>query len=124
MLEKFFKFSLVGVTATAIHYLVLVALVEFLAVNATLASSLGFAISSAVNYRLNYRFTFNSSKRHSEAYIRFLCIASAGLLLNAITIAILTGPLGWYYLLAQVTATVCVLFWNFTGNLLWTFKEV
>ena len=54
---------------------------------------------------------------------KFFTIAFVGLLLNTIIMAIGVEILNLHYLLAQVVATGLVLFWNFTGNRLWTFSE-
>jgi putative flippase GtrA len=120
--SQFLRFATVGGIATAIHYLILVALVQAVNMNAVWASSIGFIISAVCNYLLNYRFTFRSNVEHRRAVVKFVVVAGVGLLLNSLTMQIATEYMRLHYLLAQVLATGLVLLWNFTGNRLWTFK--
>ena len=118
--SRFLRFSVVGGIATAIQYALLILLVHALGMAPTPASSIGFGLSAGVNYLLNYRFTFQSSRAHGPAAAKFGLLAAAGLLVNAVIMHLMTGA-GVHYLLAQVCATVAVLFWNFVGNSIWTF---
>ena len=120
--SQFLRFATVGGIATAIQYLILIALVQGVNMNVVLASTIGFVLSAACNYSLNYRFTFRSSVKHRSAIFKFFVVAGVGLILNSFTMLIATEYLSMYYLLAQVLATGLVLLWNFTGNRLWTFK--
>jgi len=76
----------------------------------------GFAVSALLNYGLNYRLAFHSGRPHRSA-CRALRPALTGLRLNG---AIMHGSVHWlslHYLVAQVTATLLVLFrWNFAVN--------
>ena len=120
---RFTKFAGVGVIGTAAHYATLISLVQLLDANAVLASSAGAIVGAAVNYILNYHYTFQSSKRHHEALVKFFAVAAVGFVLNGILMAILTSSFEIYYLLAQIITTSIVLVWNFTGNHIWTFRE-
>lgn len=117
---RFIRFTAVGGFATAIQYVLLIALVRGAGMAPTPASSIGFVLSAVVNYLLNYRFTFQSSRPHGPAATKFALLAGTGLLINAAIMHVLTG-MGVHYLLAQLCATGVVLFWNFIGNSLWTF---
>jgi len=123
MIGQFVRFAGVGVVGTGAHYATLIALVQALAVNAVLASSLGAIVGALVNYFLNYRYTFRSSKRHHEAMSKFFVIAGVGFALNGAIMALLTQLLVLHYLLSQVISTGLVLGWNFAGNRLWTFHD-
>lgn len=118
---RFVRFTAVGGIATAIQYALLILLVRGFGMAPTPASSIGFALSAGVNYLLNYRFTFRSNRPHGPAAAKFALLAGTGLLINAAIMHVLTG-MGVYYLIAQVCATGVVLFWNFIGNSLWTFR--
>lgn len=122
--RQFLHFATVGGIATAIHYLILIALVRGADMNAVLASTFGFTVSAVCNYYLNYHFTFRSNAEHRRAVIKFLAVAGVGLALNSLTMMIAAQYLGVHYLLAQVIATGLVLLWNFSGNRWWTFKHV
>jgi putative flippase GtrA len=115
------RFGLVGALATGIQYLVLVVLVRGAGMWPPAASAVGFVISAVANYLLNYHFTFRSQQQHGAAAVKFLTLATVGLVLNAVLMQVLVDA-GWHYLLAQVCVTAVVFLWNFVGNSLWTFR--
>lgn len=121
MVNKFGRFLLVGALCTGLQYLMLVALVEGLGLSAPIASTIGYAASSAVNYFLSYSFTFASAERHRRSLPRFVLIGVVGLLMNGAVTFVGINIYGVHYLLAQVAATIVTLAWNFLANLRWTF---
>jgi putative flippase GtrA len=121
-LWRFGKFLLVGICATTIQYVVLMALVELVHVRAVIASTAGFVIAATVNYALNRRFTFESNAKHATAVPKFLIVALLGVAMNAAVVGWFETYTTIHYLLAQACATLIVLLWNFTVNALWTFK--
>lgn len=123
MIEQFWRFSVVGVIGTAVHYIVLIALVQMMNFDTVGASAVGFAAGALVNYSLNYRFTFKSTKRHQEAMLKFFAIAVIGLVLNSSIMEFAVHQLHLHYLVSQIIATALVLIWSFGGNRLWAFRE-
>ncbi|CAI8846506.1 MULTISPECIES: GtrA family protein [Methylococcus] len=121
LLKKFFRFVFVGGLATALQYVMLVALVSLWQWQVTLASSLGFTASAVVNYWLNYKLTFKAKNGHRVAVFRFAVTAGMGLLLNGAIVQIGITYTHLPYLWSQIAATVAVLFWNFVGSLKWTY---
>jgi putative flippase GtrA len=117
------RFLVVGGTATAVQYIVLVACVRALSLAPVVASAIGFALSSVLNYYLNYRLTFRSSRAHVSALPRFLLIAGIGLIANSVAMWLLTKSAHLGYLLSQVLTTALVLVWNYTANRKWTFSS-
>lgn len=123
MLRVLLQFSIVGAWATGLHYLIMFSLVEGYGVNAVTATSIGFALSSLFNYAANYRYTFKSEKKHAETYSKFMAVALVGFLLNGVVVGALVEVFEFYYVFAQVFATVSVLLWNFCGNYFWSFRQ-
>lgn len=119
---RFKAFLVVGGIATLLQYAVLVALVELRDWPAPVASSAGFVIAAVANYLLNYYVTFDSRTRHARAAGRFLAVALAGLLLNAVAMLMLERMLALHYLLAQVAATGLTLLWTFAASQWWAFR--
>ena len=119
--RRMLSFATIGGIATALHYVILILLVEILSVTALVASSVGFVCSAALNYWLNYHLTFKSSQRHSDAGPKFMLIAAIGLGINSGIVAIGTELARTNYLVVQVVATAFVLAWNFLANSAWTF---
>ena len=120
--EQFFRFLAVGGAATALHYLILVALVQLELAGPVAASSIGFTISAAFNYALNRLLTFKSDASHVSALPKFALVAGTGLILNGAIIWLLLATGMVHYLVAQVFATGVTLVWNFALNRLWTFR--
>src|SRR5215510_13721156 len=121
--RAFSSFLAVGAVCTAVQYAILLTLVQAVRLNATLASSIGFALSAVLNYALNYRFTYQATTRHVVSFPRFVAVAVGGLGLNAAIMYTGENLLGMHYILAQVVATAIVLVWNFLANLRWSFSH-
>lgn len=124
LFRQFVRFAGVGVGGTSGHYATLLALVELLGMGAVVASSIGFIIGAIINYFLNHAYTFRSSIPHRSGLPKFLTVALGGILVNASAMAALHVQLGIHYVIAQIIATCLVLAWAFTGNRLWTFREM
>jgi putative flippase GtrA len=121
MTARFFRYAGAGAVGTAVHYAVLIALVQGAGAAAVAASTAGSAVGAFVNYALNHRFTFASRRAHRTALPRFLGIAAAGILLNAAVMAAVLAAPSVHYLVAQVVATGAVLVAGYLANRRWTF---
>jgi len=121
LLSQFGRFLLVGGFSTVLQYFILVLLVQGASTDSVVASSVGFVFSAMANYDLNYRVTFRSRVPYFGGMLRFALVAATGLVLNGLVMTAGTKFVGTHYLIAQVAATVVVLFWNFFANRRWTF---
>jgi putative flippase GtrA len=115
------SYALFGGLATAVHYLVLIALVELGGVGAGLAAATGATCGALAAYAGNRRFTFASDAAHARALPRFLLVAAFGAVMSAALVAAGTGWFGLHYLLPQAVATVLIFLAGFTVNRRWTF---
>jgi putative flippase GtrA len=117
---QFLRYAGAGAIGTALHYAMLITLVQLARVDAVAASTAGAVAGALVNYVLNHRFTFASEKPHARALPRFALVSAAGVALNA---AVMAGVLAVVprYLVAQVVATGVVLVAGFVANRTWTF---
>jgi len=122
ILSQFFYFTGVGVVGTLIQYVVLLVSRNQTTAPPILASGVGFVLGAFVSYILNYRYTFRSVKNHREAITKFMAVVLIGLLLNTFVMLVGAEFFVLHYLLAQILATVIVLIWNFSVNILWTFR--
>ncbi|EIC19609.1 GtrA family protein [Thiorhodovibrio frisius] len=118
--RQFILFALVGAVATTVHYLFMGGLIILSAVHPVSATVAGFIAGALTGYLLNRRFTFRSRCAHRQALQRYLLVAGSGLSINTLIVALGIAA-GLHYALAQVGATVLVLFWNFWANRYWTF---
>ena len=119
---QFFWFVVAGSMATAVHYAVLVALVELLGFSAAPSAAIGTLCGAAVSYWLNRRMAFSSTNAgHVQTLPRFAAIAVLGAVLNGVLVWLGVHVLGWHYLLAQLLATLLVMGLTFQLHRIWTF---
>jgi putative flippase GtrA len=118
---RFLRYSIVGAIGTAVHYALLVVLVQADLASPILASTVGAIVGAIVNYVLNHTYTFASGRRHRESLPRFMAVAAAGTAVNAALLAALVNGMGVHYFPAQVVATLAVLGVGYLANRAWTF---
>lgn len=121
LLNQFLRFAAVGVVATAMHYAVLIALVEGPGWPTVPATTVGFFCGAMVSYGLNQWLTFDARPALLAGFGKFIAFGAVGAALNAAIVAGLT-QLGLHYLLAQAMATGLVLFWNFFSSRVFVFR--
>jgi putative flippase GtrA len=121
MVPQFFRYAGAGAVGTALHYAVLIVLVQLAHAGPIAASTTGAIAGALVNYALNYRYTFASGNPHGRALPRFALVAIAGVALNALVLAAMLALAGAHYLVAQVVATGAVLGAGYLANRAWTF---
>jgi putative flippase GtrA len=115
------RYAAVGAVATAAHYLLLVALVEWAGLAPGPAAWWGAVLGALVAYAGNRRYTFaQQATSHGRALPRFAFIALLGSLANALIVGG-GSALGMHYLLMQVLATALVMLGTFHLNRVWTF---
>jgi putative flippase GtrA len=116
-------FAGVGLVAAAVHYSVLIGLVEIARLDPVPATLAGYIAGGIVSYALNRRHTYASERPHKEATWRFAIVAGVGFLLTGLFMHAFTRWLGAPYLPAQLVTTALVLVWSFLAHKLWTFGE-
>lgn len=121
MLRELASYASVGVAATAVHYAILVGLVEGEGWRAVPAALTGYVAGGIVSYILNRRHTFASDRPHSEAGWRFGLVAFAGFGVTFLLMSLFVDRLGAPYLPAQFVTTVLTMFATFALNRNWTF---
>ncbi len=110
----------VGGFATGCHYLLLIGLVEIAGLDATVATFLGACVGAGVAFFGQCAITFASRPHTTAALPRFLAVATMGAVLNS-AIVWLGNILGLHYLIAQLIATIIVVFLTFLLNSHWSF---
>ena len=121
-LRTFGRYFVSGGIATVMHYSILTSLVEIAKLDATVATAIGYFLSSVGHYLLCYHWAFKSSVHHGQASIRFAAVAASSLLLNTGLFWLLHEAAGLWYLLAQVITTALLLLVNFALNSRFTFS--
>ena len=121
-MRHFIRYSAVGVLATAVHYLVLIACVEGARWPAFIGSGTGAVVGAQVAYAGNRWFTFAHTGAMRASWPRFQATALIGALIGMAVVG-LGVRLGVHYVLAQVVATLLSLVLTFAINRVWTFAE-
>ncbi|KHL76128.1 membrane protein [Pseudomonas putida] len=117
--HEFIRFGLVGVTNTAVHAGIVVALMELFAPPAFIANGIAFMFANVMSYVLNSRFTFRTATS-LLGYRRFLLVSLVSLGLT-LAITSVVEYLGWHYALGLLMVIFVVPVLNYLVMKLWAF---
>jgi putative flippase GtrA len=120
--NRFFKYAAVGAVATAVHYAILVGLVEAGTLAPQRAAALGAWVGAQVAFAGNAAFTFRRAGASIGGWLRFQITAAIGAVLSFALVA-LGVRVGLHYLLAQIVATLINLVVTFEINRRWSFAS-
>ena len=118
--RRFLQYAAVGTVATAVHYAILIGMVEAGWLAPQRAAALGAWVGAQVAFAGNAAFTFRGRGASFVAWLRFQVTAVIGAVLSFALVAAGTA-LGVHYLLAQVVATLVTLLATFEINRRWSF---
>jgi putative flippase GtrA len=110
-----------GALATAGHYMVTIALVEWAGVRALAASVAGFVVGATIKYVLGYFVAFASDAPHARTMARFALALAVLVPLNAACFALLHHGLGMHYVAAQLVTTALLVPPGYLASRLWVF---
>lgn len=120
----FMKYLLVGVAATALHYAILVSVVEGAHGSPAFGAGLGALAGAVLAYAGNHRYTFGARRTaHSQALGRFMLVAAFMAIGHASVVWLGSTVLGLHYLLAQVIASGLAFLGGFKLNQRWSFAQ-
>ncbi len=122
-MKTFIRYLIAGGTAAGVHFLVLIALVELLAIYPPMASAIGFVIACAVNYTLQYHWTFKANGSHKVMLTRYTMVTLITFVVNLLIFWFLYEKLNVLYLISQFISTGVVTLINFIINKHYTFKS-
>jgi|GEM_PF-300616 len=120
--EQVLRFAAVGVVGTAIHYSVLIAMVELAGTGPVVGTFAGFMVAAFFAYLLNSRYTFRAQLDLRKGLLKNYSSLAVGLAINMGTVALLT----WFdvpYIAAQAVATVLAFIWNFLASKFFVFRH-
>ena len=116
------RYASVGIVATAVHYVLLAALVESGWLAPPIAAAVGAWVGAQVAFVLNARYTFRPAAVTVDSWLRFQVTAAIGAALSFALVA--AGVrLGVHYLVAQAAATVLAMLLTFEINRRWSFAS-
>ena len=120
----FLRYFLSGGMATAVHYALLLTLVELAGMPAATSAVMGALCGAVAAYAINRSVTFiSSTASHQQALPRFMLVAAGGAAINGALVWAGVRWLGWHYLVAQAMATMLVLGLTYHLNRSWTFAR-
>ncbi|MEM1110599.1 MAG: GtrA family protein [Pseudomonadota bacterium] len=120
--SRFGRYLVVGFIGTALHFLTTVALVESALLAPVPASVAGFILTLIVSFILNSRWTFARSQQVWASFLRYVLVSVSGLFLNALLMHGAIEWAGWHYLWGLVLVVLIIPPYNFSLNLLWSFR--
>ena len=115
LIMQILKFSVVGITAFLIDYVLLFVFTEFVGFDYTISNILSYTIGTVYNYVLSVRWVFTVRSRHSQKiiFIVFVVLSLIGLGLNQLLLVGLVELAGWGYMLAKLIASIIVSIYNY-----------
>jgi len=128
IVRQFIKFGLVGTICSLIDWAVFFG-IKFLTgweiqSLKQIIKGISFIVSATFSYILNRTWTFRSTEQAvAKQASLFFVVALVGLGLNNLIFYLVTGIFGWPDIAGLVIATLIVMFWNFTANKIWVFKN-
>ncbi|MNR78025.1 GtrA-like protein [compost metagenome] len=127
-LLRVLRFGIVGLTAAAVHYWVVIALVELLHIAPLQANVGGFIVAFWVSYFGHRYWTFSDAvashaKGTQQSFMRFLAVALLGFCMNELLFYLLLryAALPYYVALAIVVFTVAVM--TYVLSRMWAFRH-
>lgn len=117
------RFGIVGLGATAVHYVTAVALVQLFAFNLYVANILAFLTAFLSSFWMHHRWTFKSQRSLASAGPRFLAVALTGFACSNIGLMLAVHfGIGSPYLLFVISVLVVPAV-TFTLSKIWAFKD-
>jgi len=122
VLVQFVKFGIVGVSNTALTFIVYTILLKGFGVWYLAASAVGFIVGATNGFILNRKWTFREHVGDALTPVRWGVVQGCGLGINELLLYLLVNDGGLDKLLAQAAATIVVTITTFVANRAWTFR--
>ena len=124
LLEKMFKFAVVGFSAFVIDFGTTYLLKEKAKANKYIDNTTAFIISASYNFTLNRLWTWGSQDVNvTMQALKFACVMTSGLGIASLIIYILSDRIKLNFYLSKLIAVSIVMVWNFTMNNFVTFTH-
>jgi len=122
-LKRFLKYVVIGVSTFIFDLILLYICTDILKINYILATGIAFTIAISVNYFFSRHFVFKGTLRAIHTgYFAFMAIASIGVGIAMLGMAILVGVFHFEFLDSRIIIAAIVGIWNYLINLFVNFK--
>jgi len=127
-LFRVLRFGIVGLTAAAVHYLVVIVLVELPHIPPLLANVGGFFVAFWVSYSGHRCWTFSDSvaapiSSRTSPFQRFFLVALLGFFVNEFLFYLLLRHADWPYHFSLVVVVFTVSVMTYALSRLWAFSR-
>ena len=134
---QFIKFGLVGISNTAVDWLVFFILVNTVLLNfesEPIAKAIAFVVAVINSFIWNTIWTFrqeyresvkreNRAKKNSIIFVRFVAVSLIGWGVNYLAFEYTRVDLSQSQIISLVAASAAATLWNFFANKFWTYKK-
>ena len=120
LIRRGLRFALTGLLVTALHALVAVMFIHFIAPEPPLANGFAFAVATVVSYVINTTWSF-SARLHGRTLQRFLTVSAGGFLL-AMLVAWAAQMAGLNYLFGIGAVALTIPAFTFVLHNFWTYR--
>lgn len=117
------KFVIIGIYATVINYLIFYVLYNFLGVNYTISSAVGFIAGVVCGFPFNKNWTFESNKQSYKIILPYIAVYCISLILSLILLNI---QVVYMHINPKLANFICICFTtvtNFVGTKIFVFKK-
>ena len=120
---KFLKFGIVGASGMIVDFSLTYLFKEIVKIQKYVANAIGFTVAVITNYFLNRIWTFrDTTPEVTIQFIKFFIISLIGLGINTFILYIFVNNYKKNFYLSKLFAIGVVMVWNFSINLIFTFK--
>lgn len=120
LIQRGLRFAVTGLFVTALHALVAVLFINFVAPQPPLANGVAFAVATVVSYVINTTWSF-SARLHGRTLVRFVLVSFGGFLL-AMFVAWVAQLAGLHYLLGIGAVALIIPAFTFVLHNFWTYR--
>lgn len=115
ILIQLFRYTMVGGLAFAVDYGLLILLSECIRINVIFAATVSFIAGLVVNYFISVKWVFGKSDIRDRRieFLAYALIGVIGLVINDLTIYLLTNFCKVHYAVAKPLTAIMVYGWNF-----------
>lgn len=112
--HEFIRYFVASLIALFVDALMLFVLTSLFDVHYLVSAGMAFLCGLAITYTLSIHWVFE--RRHARAgfeFFVFFVTGLTGLLINELVLWVLTGGLGFYYMVSKIASAGIVFLWNF-----------
>lgn len=120
--KRFIIFSIGGLIGMLINLAVTSFLTEIFSLWYRISYAIGLAVNLIFNFVYNRHITFKEKTKLKTRFIKFVIVSLTTILLNYISVIILTEYFGVYYLLSIIIVVFAIAIINYILNKIWVFE--